>query len=130
VSSLDWEICRTVLEKHVPGGVAHAMNDADNFFGSYLPALNAWHFGPKQAAAITQPLLSVLGSETDRWFVESHTLVHSWFPQAEDCAVQGVGHLLHMQRPEPVAQGLAEFFARHPITGSRTRNAAPAISTS
>ena len=26
-------------------------------------------------------------------------------------------HLLHMQRPEPVAQGVAEFLARHSMTG-------------
>jgi len=30
VCSLDWEKCRTVIEKHVPGGVAQAMKDADN----------------------------------------------------------------------------------------------------
>jgi hypothetical protein len=29
--------------------------------------------------------------------------------------VEGVAHLLHLQRPEPVARGLAAFFARHPI---------------
>ena len=30
VCSLDWETCRTVIEQHVPGGVAQAMKDADN----------------------------------------------------------------------------------------------------
>ncbi|MBA3449838.1 MAG: alpha/beta hydrolase [Chloroflexia bacterium] len=117
VSSLDWETCRTVIEKHVPGGVAQAMKDADIFFDSYLPALNAWQFGPKQVAAISQPVLSVLGTETERWFVDGRELLHSWLPQVEDCTIEGVAHLLHMQRPEPVAQGLAEFFARHPMTG-------------
>ena len=66
VCSLDWETCRTVIEKHVPGGVAQAMKDADTFFGSYLPALNAWQFGPEQAADISQPVLLVLGTETER----------------------------------------------------------------
>jgi pimeloyl-ACP methyl ester carboxylesterase len=116
VSSLDWETCRTVIEKHVPGGVAQAMKHADNFFGSYLPALNAWQFGPKQAAAISRPVLSVLGTESERLFVDGHELLHSWLPQVEDCTIEGVAHLLHMQRPEPVAQGVAEFFARHPLT--------------
>jgi pimeloyl-ACP methyl ester carboxylesterase len=118
VSRLDWETCRTVIEKHVPGGVAQAMKHADNFFGSYLPALNAWQFGPKQAAAISQPVLSVLGTETERLFVDGHELLHSWLPQVEDCTIEGVVHLLHMQRPEPVARGVAEFFARHPIPGN------------
>ena len=117
VSSLDWETCRTQLEKHIPGGVAQAMKDADNFFSSYLPALNAWRFGAEQAATISQPVLSVLGTQTERWFVDGHDLLHAWFPQVEDCTIDGVGHLLHMQRPEPVARCMAEFFARHPMDG-------------
>lgn len=71
--------------------------------------------GSEQAASISQPVLSVLGTETQRWFVDSHELLHSWFPQVEDCRIEGVAHLLHMQRPEPVARGVAEFFARHPM---------------
>ena len=113
VCSLDWETCRAVIEKHVPGGVAQAMKDADTFFGSYLPALNAWQFGPKEAAAISQPVLSVLGTNTERLFVEGRDVLHSWFPQVEDLTVEGVGHLLHMQRPEPVARGMAAFLSRH-----------------
>jgi hypothetical protein len=105
VCSLDWETCRTVVEKHVPGGVARAMKDADNFFISYLPALQAWQFGSEQATAISQPVLSVLGTETERLFVEGRDLLHSWFPQIEDCTIEGVAHLLHMQRPESMARG-------------------------
>ena len=118
VSSLDWETCQRVIEKHVPGGVAQAMEDVDDLFGSYLPALSAWQFGADQAAAISQPVLSVLGTESERLFADGHELLHSWFPQIEDCRIEGVAHLLHMQRPEPVARGVAEFFARHPMTDS------------
>ncbi|MBW3633221.1 MAG: alpha/beta hydrolase [Chloroflexi bacterium] len=123
VGSLDWGSCRTVIEKHIPGGVAQAMTDADTFFGSYLPALSAWQFGPEQAAAISQPVLSVLGTETEQWFVDGRELLHSWFPQVEDCTLEGVGHLLHMQCPEPVAQGVAEFFARHSMIGVEVKAA-------
>ena len=115
VCTLDWETCRSLVDSHVPSGVAQAVKDADNFFGSELPALTAWQFGPEQAAAIAQPVLSVLGTETERFFVDGHELLHSWFRQVEDCTVAGVGHLLQMQRPEPVARGVAEFFARHPM---------------
>lgn len=115
VSSLDWETCKVVIEKHILGGVAQAIRDADNFFGSYLPALTAWQFGAEQAASISQPVLSVLGAETERLFMDGHELLHSWFPQVQDCKIAGVGHLLHMQRPEPVARGVAAFFALHPM---------------
>ena len=124
VCGLDWDTCRTVIERHVPGGVAQAMQDADTVFGGYLPALNAWPFGPEQAAAISQPVLSVLGTETERLFVAVHEQLHAWFPQVEDCPIAGVAHLLHLQRPAPVAQGVAAFFARHPIPGRGTRHAA------
>ena len=116
VSSLDWETCQAIVETHVPGGVTQAIADAETFFGSYLPALSAWPFGAGQATAISQPVLSVLGTETERLFAESHELLHCWLPQTEDCLVEGVAHLLHFQRPEPVTRGVAAFLARHPIT--------------
>jgi pimeloyl-ACP methyl ester carboxylesterase len=33
----------------------------------------------------------------------------------EECTVEGAGHLLQIQRPQAVAQGLAGFFDRHRI---------------
>jgi 3-oxoadipate enol-lactonase len=120
VCSLDWESCRMVIEKHVPGGVAQAMADVDTFFGGYLPALGAWQFGRNEAARIPQPVLSVLGTRSERLFVDGHDLLHSWFPQAEDLIVEGAGHLLHLQRSEPVVQGVAAFLGRHPI-GTRAK---------
>lgn len=115
VSGLGWEECQGVLEQHAPGSVAQAAHDADNFFGSILPALNAWPFGAEQAATISQPVISLLGAKTEPWFAASHELLTSWVPQLEECTIDRAGHLLQMQHPEPVAQALAAFFARHPI---------------
>lgn len=113
--SLDWETCRTHIDAHVPGGVSQALRDADNFFESYLPALSVWQFGASEASTIATPVLSMFGSDTHRVFAESHELLHGWLPQVEDCRVEGVAHLLHLQRPEPVARGVVEFLARHPM---------------
>lgn len=118
--SLDWETCQAVIEKHVPGGVERALSNAHVFFGSYLPALNAWQFGANEASAISQPVLSVLGTETDELFAEGRELLRSWFPQIEECTIEGVGHLLHVQRPTVVAERLAEFLARHSIAAAST----------
>ncbi len=118
-----------MIEKHIPGGVAHAMEHADNFFGSYLPALSAWQFGPEQAASISQPVLSVLGTETERWFVDGRQLLHSWLPQVEDCTIEGVAHLLHIQQPEPVALGVAEFLLRHPMSNTESSSARTRVSS-
>jgi pimeloyl-ACP methyl ester carboxylesterase len=118
VSSLDWETCRAVIEERVPGGVHRALEEADFFFGIDLPALTAWTFGPEQAASVTQPVLSVLGTDSERLFVDGRELLRSWFPQLDELTLAGAGHLLHIERPRSAAEGLAEFFARHPCVVS------------
>jgi len=115
VGGLEQETCRRVLDENVPGGIAQAIKDADTFFGVELPAVGAWEFGPDQAAAITQPILSVLGRETEPLWVDVADLLRSWFPQIEELAVDGVGHLLQMQCADPVVRGVAEFLGRHPM---------------
>lgn len=105
---------RVEFAKRLPGGADRALEEADFFFGIDLPALNAWTFGAEQAASISQPVLSVLGTKSERLFVEVGELLRSWFPQIEELTLEGAGHLLQIQRPEPVAEGLAEFFGRHP----------------
>ena len=117
VSGLEWTSCRALLEERAPGAVAQAISDADTFFGIELPALTEWEFGAEQAAAIHQPVLSVLGSETLPLWVEVAEFLRSALPQVDECTIEGVGHLLHVQRPEPVARGMAEFLDRYPIGG-------------
>lgn len=71
--------------------------------------------GPEQAAAINQPVLSVLGAETQPLWFEVAEFLRSSLPHVEDCTIKGVGHLLHIQRPQPVARAMAEFLGRNPI---------------
>jgi len=120
VSGLEWAACRVLLEDRIPGAMAQAVEDADTFFGIELPALTEWEFGPKQAAAIRRPVLSVLGSETRPLWVEVAASLRSWIPQVEEVTVEGVGHLLHVQRAEPVARAMAEFLERNTIAGDRS----------
>jgi pimeloyl-ACP methyl ester carboxylesterase len=114
VSGLDWETCRALIDERVAGGVDRALKEADFFFGIDLPAVNAWTFGPEQASSITRPVLSVLGTRSEPLFVEGRQLLCSWFPQIEELTLAGAGHLLHIERPGPAAEGLADFFGRHP----------------
>jgi pimeloyl-ACP methyl ester carboxylesterase len=86
-------------------------------FGVELPAITEWTFGPEQAAAIRCPVLSVLGTDTLTLFVEVADFLRSSVPHVEDCMVDGVGHLLHIQRPEPVARAMAGFLGRHSLAG-------------
>ena len=119
VRRLASDACRAVLDERVPGAVPQAIKDADTFFGIELPAPSAWTFGAEQAAAISHPVLSVRGTDTEPLWVEVADLLSSWFTRVEDCTIDGAGHLLHMQRPEPVAACVAAFFGRHPLSSTR-----------
>jgi pimeloyl-ACP methyl ester carboxylesterase len=116
VCSLDWPHCQQLIEQHTPGGEAQVLKDATNFFGAILPALSAWQFGPDQAKKISQPVLSVVGTESDPLFKQGHTLLCSWFPQLEECVVVGTAHLLHLQDPRRVSAGISEFLARNSMS--------------
>ncbi len=119
-SGLEWGECRALLEERIPGVVAQSVKDADTFFGVELPSLLVWVFGPEQAAAINQPVLSVLGGETQPVWVEIANFLRTSLPNIEECTIDGVGHLLQMQRPEPVARAMAGFMQRNPVEGTRT----------
>ena len=118
-SGLDWDECRALLEARIPGVVTQSIKDADTFFGVELPAVAAWAFGPEQAAAIHRPVLSVIGAETQPLWVEIAEFLRSSLPHIEECTIDGVGHLLQIQRPEPVAQAMAQFLTRHSIPRDR-----------
>ena len=124
VSGMGWDACRALLDQRIPGAVAQAIADADTFFGVELPALSAWTFDAAQAARVSQPVLSVVGGETEPLWVEVAARLRSWFEQVEECTIEGVGHLLHIQRSAPVAACLAAFFGRHALAARSTARVA------
>jgi 3-oxoadipate enol-lactonase len=126
VSGLEWDDCRALLEAAIPGAIAQSISDADTFFGVELPGLMAWTFGAEQASAISQPVLSVVGANTEPLWVDVAKRLRSWISDVEECSVAGAGHLLHIQQPAAVAQGMATFLGRHPIA---TRSYSPTLTT-
>ena len=117
-SGLDWETCRALLEQRIPGVVAQSINDADTFFGIELASLAAWTFGSEQAAAIHRPVLSVVGAETQPLWVEIAHFLRASLPYVEESTIDGVGHLLQIQQPEPVARQIKQFLKRNSIVGA------------
>ena len=118
-SGLDWDRCRALLEQRIPGAVTQSIKDADTFFGVELPAISEWTFGPEQAAAVRTPVLSMIGAETQPLWVEIAEFLRSALPEVEECTIDGAGHLLQIQRPEPVARGMATFLERHAMAGDQ-----------
>lgn len=104
---------RAVVEKAVPGAFEQAMADADTFFHHELPALRQWSFGPDEARHVRQPVLAVVGEKSDSRFHQRQKLLLEWLPNVEPFVLPGAGHLLHLENPGGMANGLAGFFARH-----------------
>ena len=118
VTGLDRGSCEAMLEKNLPNVMAAAVDDADTLFGAELPAVLAWSFGTAEAAAVDVPVLSVVGADTDQLWFDSAALLRLCLRDVEDCTVDGVGHFLQLQSPEPVARAIADFLARHPVTAT------------
>jgi pimeloyl-ACP methyl ester carboxylesterase len=113
------------LAQAIPGAFDEALAEADLFFQAEMPAVQQWDFGPADAARVRAPLLNVVGAESEPRFVEGCALVQSWFPEAERLVVPGAGHLLMVQQPTALAQGLTEFFSRHPVAAGTAQSFSP-----
>jgi pimeloyl-ACP methyl ester carboxylesterase len=109
---------RPVLDQSLPGAFEQHVADADTFFGQELPALQQWSFSQEDARRITQPVLAVMGAkskELDPIWQERQELLLDWLPNAEPFILAGATHLLQVEEPRGMAEGLAAFFARHPL---------------
>jgi 3-oxoadipate enol-lactonase len=110
---------RDPLERALPGTFEQAVSDADTFFTQELPALwERWSFTEEDARRITQPVLAVVGQNSAPTFSERRELLRSWLPEVELFELPDATHLLHLENPRGMADGLASFFARHPIRPS------------
>jgi pimeloyl-ACP methyl ester carboxylesterase len=107
---------RHTLNQLLPGSWEQAVNAADMFFGIEVPELQRWQFGPTEAARISIPVLSIVGGESDPAFVEMEELLRRLLANVETARIPKANHLLCLQEPQPVAEALARFFAKHPLT--------------
>jgi len=109
------EVAHTVVSMEAARPVPATELHADAFFGQELPALQQWAFTEDDARRIAQPVLLVLGESSTPTFPERRDVLLAWLPNAEPCDLAGLRHLLHVERPAPVAEALARFFAHHPL---------------
>jgi pimeloyl-ACP methyl ester carboxylesterase len=106
---------RAALDHRLPGAFDQAVADADAFFTQEMPAIQQWPFTEDDAHRIQQPTLAVLGTASPQMLAERQKLLLQWLPNAEPLDLPSLTHLLHVQDPAAVADGLTGFFARHPI---------------
>jgi hypothetical protein len=60
----------------------------------------------------------VLGESTTATFAERRELLLSWLPNVEPFDLPDATHLLHVQNPRGMAESLANFYARHPLSAA------------
>lgn len=116
-----WPGYRAVLDRALPDAFDQYVADADTFFDQELPALQQWSFTREDASRITQPVLAVTGAESkelDPIWGERQELLLAWLPNVEPFVLPDATHLLQVQNPRGMAEGLAAFFARHPLSAS------------
>jgi pimeloyl-ACP methyl ester carboxylesterase len=119
------------LERALPGAVGQATRDAPAAFGTELPALQAWPFGPPDLAAIRTPMLSLVHADAWPGFTEVHEALVA--VGAEPALVPVRSHLLQVLDPDAVAGAIAAFLgsARTEMVGgsgsasAHARSAAP-----
>ena len=110
---------RAVLDQALPGAFEQYVADADTFFGQEQPAMSRWSFTQEQARRITCPVLAVIGAKSlDAIWRERQNQLLSWLPKAEPFVLPDATHMLEVENPRGMAEGLAAFFARHPLSPS------------
>jgi pimeloyl-ACP methyl ester carboxylesterase len=112
------EVCgkdyRRAVDKQIPGAIEQATADADAFFTGEFPAIAEWQFTEEDAKRIKRPVLSVVGANTDATiglptYSEIHVRVLEWFPNAKPFVLPQAAHLLQVENPRAMAEGLAAF---------------------
>jgi 3-oxoadipate enol-lactonase len=107
---------RQHLDRLLPGSWLQAVRDSETFFTVEFPALQQWQFGEDQVRRINAPVLCITGSESDPAYFEMEQLLLRWFPHLETAHIAGANEMLQMQQPRAVAETLARFLARHPLS--------------
>jgi uncharacterized protein (TIGR02118 family) len=117
------------VQRALPGALELAEVDADTFFQTELPALQAWRFASEEARRIEQPLLVVRGADSDAVapvFGEGIAMLRHWLPRVETFVVPEATHGMPFMNPCALAEGLTAFFARHSLP-SRIRQSEDAV---
>jgi pimeloyl-ACP methyl ester carboxylesterase len=116
-----WPGYRAVLDRALPDAFDQYVADADTFFDQELPALQQWSFTREDASRITHPVLAVTGAKSQELapiWGERQELLLAWLPNVEPFVLPDATHLLQVENPRGMVEGLAAFFARHPLSAS------------
>jgi pimeloyl-ACP methyl ester carboxylesterase len=112
---------QAVIESHIPGGLAQVIADGSTALGVEGAALQSWIFGPDDLRMIAQPTLAIYHVDMHiAIFDEVQQTLLRLLPRSESLIVPNTTHLLQIQNPRSVGEGLAAFFAHYAQAETRT----------
>jgi pimeloyl-ACP methyl ester carboxylesterase len=89
--------------------------DATVIFESDLVSLGEWNFGAAEAHKISQPVMSLVGTDSPDVFKNVAEVIAEWISQAENYVVPDSSHTIMQMNPGHAAQLITDFVERHPI---------------
>jgi pimeloyl-ACP methyl ester carboxylesterase len=105
-----------VVERQLPGGLAQVIADGPTALDVEGAALQSWAFGPHDLPTIGQPTLAIYHVDTRfTIFDDVQQVLLRLLPHVESLIVPNATHLLQIQNPRSVGEGLAAFFARYAL---------------
>ena len=125
-SGLEWEACRAAARGAHSGRGGAVDQGRRHLLRRRAARPDRVDVRRRAGGRDSQAALSVLGAETQPLWVEVAELLRSSLPHIEECTIDGAGHLLHIQRPEPVARAMAEFLAGNPLPATEGAPDTPA----
>lgn len=103
---------RVELTRTVPGGPQQTLDDAAAFF-SEVEGVMGWSFDHARVAELEIPVLYVLAAGSRPLTRALMRRFRELVPHVETAVIGEATHMLHTDRPGPVGDELAAFFARH-----------------
>jgi pimeloyl-ACP methyl ester carboxylesterase len=111
VSGPGW---RKVLTSADPAALDRIMRHAKFFFEQEARAVLAYPFTEQSAKAIAQPVLFVVSDRGADRYAALRAQFKSWIPQTKELLVKDADHLLPLQQPSQIAEGIRRFLAPGP----------------
>jgi pimeloyl-ACP methyl ester carboxylesterase len=96
-----------------PGWFDRAVADLGTSLAAEFPAMAEWRFGVNETARITQPCLTVHGQKSV--IRDGVIWLEERLPDVTRFSLPGATHLLQLDNPSGLVEGLAAFLAAHPL---------------
>ncbi|MEU1624925.1 alpha/beta hydrolase [Streptomyces sp. NPDC020096] len=99
-------------------GLRDAIESSQYFFTTETEAFAKWSFGPAELAALTAPVLLVVGGEGARLNTAHRARsarIAALLSHSETRLLPGVSHAMPLEDPTLIARTIGDFVTRHPL---------------